>query len=349
MLQPTDDLKIKSLHSLKRPEEFLQQLPLTSSRAEVIHQARRAAADVIAGKDNRLLVIVGPCSIHDVDSALEYASLLKAAAVDYANTLVIMMRVYFEKPRTVLGWKGLINDPHLNNTFDINHGLTLARKLLLDLIALGVPTATEFLDPIIPQYLSDLICWSAVGARTSESQIHRELASGLSMPVGFKNSTDGNIKIAIDGVIAAKHPHHFLSISKQGIPSVVHTQGNKDCHIILRGGTAMTNYSAEQIQEAAAALRNENLLPRLMVDCSHGNSMKDHLLQHKVIDSIVEQIRNGVSEICGVMLESHLVAGRQNLVDSQPLVYGQSITDACVSWDETVVLLDKLARVVKSK
>jgi 3-deoxy-7-phosphoheptulonate synthase len=306
-------------------------------------QSRQTAADIISGRDKRLLVIVGPCSIHDVSGALEYAALLKAAAHQFADTLFIVMRVYFEKPRTILGWKGLINDPHLDNTFDIHYGLRSARKLLLELIALGIPTATEFLDTIIPQYLSDLICWSAVGARTVESQTHRELASGLSMPVGFKNTTDGNIKIAIDGVISAGHAHHFLSISKQGIASVVHTSGNPDCHIILRGSNHSTNYSPQDIQQATQALQQKNLPPYLIVDCSHGNSMKNHSQQHVVVNTLVEQMQAGVKAIRGVMLESYLVAGKQTLTRGEPLIYGQSITDACLSWDETQELLERLS------
>lgn len=344
-----DDLKINSLQSLLKPEQLTQQLPLTLAAAKIIQHARDTAAKIIAGKDNRLLVIVGPCSIHDVNAALEYATRLKNAATDFAAELFIMMRVYFEKPRTVLGWKGLINDPHLDNSFDVNYGLTVARKLLLDLTDLGIPAGTEFLDSIIPQYLGDLICWSAIGARTSQSPLHRELASGLSMPVGFKNSTDGNVKIAAEAVTVARYPHHFLSISKQGEPVIVHTQGNKNCHIILRGSNSEANYSAQQIQKAARILHNENLPKRLMIDCSHGNSGKNHLRQKMVIESLAEQISRGNKEIFGVMLESHLVAGKQILAAGSPLVYGQSITDACISWDETIPLLKKLALAVNKR
>lgn len=344
---PSDDLRICALQSLIKPEELIQEFPLTSYAADIISQARTAAANILHGKDNRLLVIVGPCSIHDRNAALEYAELLKKSAGHFADELFIIMRVYLEKPRTVLGWKGLISDPLLNGSFDINLGLKLARKLLLDLNGIGVPAATEFLDTIIPQYLSDMISWCAIGARTAQSQIHRELASGLSMPVGFKNTTDGNIKIAIDAVNAARHPHHFLGISKSGVTSIIRTRGNDDCHIILRGSNSTPNYSAENISEAAAMLRNENLKPRLLVDCSHGNSMKNYLRQSEVIDSIAAQIENGAQEICGVMLESNLLEGKQTLLPGEALQYGQSITDACISWEDTIPLLEKLALAVR--
>ncbi|MDR3476898.1 MAG: 3-deoxy-7-phosphoheptulonate synthase [Gammaproteobacteria bacterium] len=342
----TDDLRIDSLQALITPIALINSLPLSPHKALQIQEARETAANIIQGKDKRLLVVMGPCSIHDSQVALEYAAHLKKAAAHYAEKLFIIMRVYFEKPRTLLGWKGLISDPHLNGTFNINHGLTLARKILLTLAEMEMPAATEFLDTIIPQYLSDLVSWSAIGARTAESQIHRELASGLSMPVGFKNSTDGNVQIAIDAVHAARYQHHFLGISKMGDPSIISTKGNENCHIILRGGHNGPNYSPESIEEAANALTERELNARIMIDCSHGNSMKNYLRQSLVIDSVVEQLKSGSSKICGVMIESNLVAGKQTLQCDRELVYGQSITDACVSWEESLPLLESLANAV---
>ena len=336
--------KKSSERSLITPELLLRELPLPQNITDTITQARSLIRDIILGKDPRLLIVVGPCSIHDPAAALEYANLLKNAATHFADDLVMVMRVYFEKPRTTVGWKGLISDPFLNGSFDINQGLKLARKLLLDLGELGVPAGTEFLDTIIPQYLSDLIAWGCVGARTSESQIHRELTSGLSLPVGFKNSTDGNIKIAIDAVNVARHSHCFLSINQQGQPAIIHTEGNDACHIILRGSNTVPNYAAHHLHQAAASLRHANLIPRLMIDCSHGNSGKNYQRQNIVAHSIADQLKNDGDKICGVMLESNLVAGKQTLHHNQPLIYGQSITDACLSWNETLPILEKLAR-----
>jgi 3-deoxy-7-phosphoheptulonate synthase len=342
-MHSTDDLRISALQSLLCPEELVNELPLTSDAFDIIHQARLATSAILHGKDQRLLVIVGPCSVHDIQAALEYAERLKTAALHFADDLHIVMRVYLEKPRTVLGWKGLISDPYLDGSFDINFGLRCARKLLLDLANIGVASATEFLDTIIPQYLSDLISWCGIGARTSQSQIHRELASGLSMPVGFKNTTDGNIKIAVDAVNTARHPHHFLGISKTGVTSIITTRGNDDCHIILRGSHSGPNYFAENISAATGLLKTENLIPHLVVDCSHGNSEKNYLRQAVAVDCLAAQIHAGSREIFGVMLESNLLEGRQELVAGLKLKYGQSITDACISWDDTVPLLEKLA------
>jgi len=328
--------------TLITPAKLFKLLPLPPKIGKQVISARLAASQIMQGQDKRLLVIVGPCSIHDYAAALEYAHLLKKAAAFYADELLIVMRVYFEKPRTNLGWKGLIRDPYLNGSFDINHGLSLARKLLLDLGNLALPAATEFLDTITPQYLSDLISWSAIGARTSESQTHREFASGLAMPVGFKNTTDGNVQIAIDAVQAARHPHHYLSIAATGVTAIVVTPGNPNCHIVLRGAKHATNYSVTHIRDAVNALKKANLPAHLMVDCNHGNSSKNYLQQNYVVDSLAEQMASGANAICGVMIESNLVAGKQQL-EGKNLVYGQSITDGCISWDDTLIALEKLA------
>ncbi len=348
-MKKTDNIRIKELRALILPALLLEELPLTEKIAGVVYQAREEAKAIIHGRDDRLLVIVGPCSIHDPVAAMEYANQLKQFADQYAEGLCLVMRVYFEKPRTTVGWKGLINDPHLDSRFDINQGLRIARRLLLDINHIGIPTGSEFLDTIIPQYLSDLTTWSAIGARTTESQIHRELASGLSMPVGFKNGTSGNVQIAVDAVLAAKHSHHFLGVSKEGIASILGTQGNEDCHVILRGGAHRTNYDAESIADAVARLKKAKLPPRVMVDCSHGNSSKDHRNQIKVVESLCQQIGEGSTSIFGVMIESNLVAGKQPLELGKPLTYGQSITDGCISLKETQILLGKLSEVVKQR
>jgi 3-deoxy-7-phosphoheptulonate synthase len=344
-----NNLRIHSNQPLITPESLIQEFPISENANEVVKAARNAANRIIQGGDDRLLVIVGPCSIHDSKAALEYAALLQNAAQSFKKELCIIMRVYFEKPRTTVGWKGLISDPFLNGSFDMNCGLRIARNLLLEINNLGMAAATEFLDTIVPQYLSDLISWSAIGARTSASQTHRELASGLPMAVGFKNSTDGNIKIAIDAVKVASHPHHFLSICQNGTPAIVRTTGNNNCHIILRGSQHGPNYETQHIIAAVNTLQNSNLIPRLMIDCSHGNSMKDYQRQHQIVQSITEQIENGSDYICGVMLESNLIAGNQTLDAEQPLVYGQSITDGCISWEETLILLEKLANAMTTK
>ena len=334
----TDDVRIRRIDELLPPIAHLYELPLTERAAKLVAETRRAVSAILHGSDNRLLTVIGPCSIHDTAAALEYAGRLLPLRQKYQKELLIVMRVYFEKPRTTVGWKGLINDPYLDGTFDINFGLRQARHLLLELNNMGMPASTEFLDMITPQYYADLISWGAIGARTTESQVHRELASGLSCPVGFKNGTDGNLKIAIDAIGAASHPHHFLSVTKAGHSAIVHTTGNPDCHAILRGGKE-PNYSAEHVQAAAADLEKAGKPPRLMIDCSHANSRKDYTRQMEVAADIAAQIRAGSQTIMGVMVESHLVAGRQD----KPDVYGQSITDACIGWDETEKLLALLA------
>ena len=337
-LQKTDDVRINAIHELLPPLAHLYELPISDAATELVVQTRQEIADLVHGKDNRLLVIIGPCSIHDPKAAIEYAQRLLPLRQKYAKELLIVMRVYFEKPRTTVGWKGLINDPHLNGTFDINFGLRQARKLLLELNNMGMPASTEFLDMITPQYYADLISWGAIGARTTESQVHRELSSGLSCPVGFKNGTDGNLKIAIDAIGAANHPHHFLSVTKTGHSAIVHTSGNPDCHVILRGGKE-PNYDSSHVKAAAQQLTQAGVTPKLMVDFSHANSRKDYKRQMEVAEDVAQQIRNGEQNIMGVMVESHLVEGRQD----QPVTYGQSITDACIGWDSTEQLLALLA------
>lgn len=335
--------------NLLTPSVLCAKLPLSPEASLTVQQTRIAAANIMQGQDDRLLVIVGPCSIHDLNSALEYAQKLKEAINNFKNELCIIMRVYFEKPRTVLGWKGLINDPDLNSSFNINKGLQLARKLLLELNTEGVPAATEFLDTSTQHYLFDLISWCAIGARTSESQVHRELASGLPMPVGFKNSTDGNIHIAIDALNVARYPHHLIHFSNDGSLIQHKTSGNQNCHIVLRGGRASSNYSVSDIEKAATALHEAGCLPFLMVDCSHGNSMKNYLQQRVVVKNLVGQMCVGSQYIAGVMIESHLVSGNQFLIPGVELRYGQSITDSCLSWDETLPLLEQLAEGVVTR
>lgn len=345
-MQKTNNLRIKTVRPLLLPALLVEELPLTNAISERINQARAAVKNIIHGEDARLLVVVGPCSIHDPRAALEYASRLKDCITRYSNELFIIMRVYFEKPRTIIGWNSLINDPCLDGSFQINQGLRIARRLLLDINQLGVPTGSEFLDTIIPQYISDLTTWSAVGARTTESQIHRELASGLSMPIGFKNGTTGSIQVAIDAVLAAQHSHHFLGVSEQGIASIISTTGNSDSHIILRGSTQGTNYDPITIQKTVKRLKLVHLMPSLMIDCSHGNSYKDHKKQMKVINSICDQVHQGSFSIFGIMIESNLIEGKQTLESGKPLQYGQSITDACISWETTETALAKLAKAV---
>ncbi|MDO5639563.1 MAG: 3-deoxy-7-phosphoheptulonate synthase AroG [Neisseria sp.] len=334
----TDDIKIKEVKELLPPIAHLYELPISEAAAELVYDTRHDIARLVSGDDNRLLVIIGPCSIHDTDAALEYAQKLLPLRKKYEKELLIVMRVYFEKPRTTVGWKGLINDPHLDGSFDINFGLRRARQLLLTLNDMGMPASTEFLDMITPQYYADLISWGAIGARTTESQVHRELASGLSCPVGFKNGTDGNLKIAIDAIGAASHPHHFLSVTKAGHSAIVHTAGNPHCHVILRGGKE-PNYESEYVKAAAEQLTKAGVTPKLMVDFSHANSRKDYKRQMEVAVDVAEQIRNGENNIMGVMVESHLVEGRQD----KPETYGQSITDACIGWDATEEMLALLA------
>jgi 3-deoxy-7-phosphoheptulonate synthase len=344
----TDDLRIKEIKELIPPAQIFREFPVSSRAAQTTYNARQGIHRVLHGADDRLLVVIGPCSIHDVDLAVEYAKKLQEQIGRFENDLLIVMRVYFEKPRTTVGWKGLINDPRLDNTFRINEGVRLARGLLLELNELGVPCATEFLDTITPQYTADLIAWGAIGARTTESQVHRELASGLSCPVGFKNGTDGNVRIAIDAIRAAQSPHHFLSVTKAGHSAIVSTSGNEDCHVILRGGKA-PNYDAPHVDAAAKEIAAAGLAGRLMIDFSHANSSKQFKRQIEVAKDTAAQLAAGEERIMGVMVESHLVEGRQDLVPGQPLEYGKSITDACVGWDDTLAVLEILAQGVRAR
>ena len=349
MFQLTDDLRIAGLRPLVSPAILMEELPISEEVSNLVARTRVAASNVIKGDDERLLVIVGPCSIHDPDAALEYAGRLVEVAGRMQDELVIIMRVYFEKPRTKVGWKGLINDPDLDNSFNINAGLRKARKLLVDLGTIGMPAGSEFLDTITPQFIADLVSWGAIGARTTESQVHRELASGLSMPVGFKNGTDGNIQIAIDAIGAAQSPHHFLSVTKQGISAIVATSGNDCCHLILRGASNGPNYSDTAIKAATEKLRAADVTGRVMVDFSHGNSNKDHTRQVLVAEDVCRQLANGSTEICGVMIESNLKAGKQALEDAASLEYGLSVTDACISWEMTEPVLESLAEAVRQR
>ncbi len=340
----TNDLHVIETRPLLSPAFIKSEFPITSEAAALVAHTRDRIRDILAGKDQRLLVVVGPCSIHDVKAAMEYGERLAKLRSHLKDNLEILMRVYFEKPRTTVGWKGLINDPHLDNSYDINTGLRTARKLSLDLAQIGLPTATELLDPITAQYIADLVCWTAIGARTTESQIHRQMASGLSMPVGYKNGTDGSLKAAINAMLTARISHHFLGINQDGLASIVKTTGNPDGHLVLRGGADKPNYDAEDVESAATALKKKALNSRLMVDCSHGNSNKDYTRQSVVLDSVAAQIETGTSHIMGVMLESHLVAGNQSISNGdKSLVYGQSITDACIGWETTAQLLTSLA------
>jgi 3-deoxy-7-phosphoheptulonate synthase len=348
MRYQTDDLRILEIREVSPPVLVHEELPITDTAAATVHNAREAIHNILAGEDDRLLVIAGPCSIHDVEAALEYAGHLKRMRDRLADDLHIVMRVYFEKPRTTVGWKGLINDPNLDGSFQINKGLRLARGLLLDLANMGMPAATEYLDLISPQYVADLVAWGAIGARTTESQVHRELASGLSCPVGFKNSTDGSLQVAIDAIRSASRPHHFLSVTKAGHSAIFSTAGNNDCHIILRGGRE-PNYDAQSVEKAAAQLKAAGLPPRLMIDCSHANSRKDPSRQVGVARSVAEQLAAGDRRIMGVMLESHLVAGRQDAEEGRELTYGQSITDACMGWDDSEQVLEDLAAAVRAR
>lgn len=343
MLLNTDDLRIQKTNELIAPEQLIDDIAVSDTAASTVATARQAIHRILAGEDERLLVIVGPCSIHDPDAARDYAARLKEAADRHAEDLFIVMRVYFEKPRTTVGWKGLINDPDLDNTFQINKGLHLARQLLLDLADMGLPAGTEYLDLISPQYYADLISWGAIGARTTESQTHRELSSGLSCPVGFKNATDGDIQIAIDAINSASQPHHFLSVTKQGHSAIFQTTGNEDCHIILRGGKH-PNYDMFSVDDASAMLTTAGLPARIMIDASHANSRKIPARQIDVASDIATQVARGSDSIFGIMLESNLVEGRQNVVAGQPLTYGQSITDPCINWGDTSAVLAELAQ-----
>lgn len=336
----TDDLRIAAMMTLMPPNELMKEFPVEQDVAETVADARNGIKRILDEQDDRLVVIVGPCSIHDPDAAMEYARRLVEQQRKHRDQLLIVMRVYFEKPRTTVGWKGLINDPGLDGSFEINRGLRTARGLLRDINSLGLPTGTEFLDLISPQYVADLVGWGAIGARTTESQGHRELASGLSCPVGFKNGTSGNVQIAVDAICSSKNPHRFLSVTKEGRSAIFATKGNSDCHIILRGGSH-TNYDAASIDEASVLLEKAKLSPRIMIDTSHANSRKKYTRQHYVCRDICSQVSDGDHRIMGVMIESNLTAGRQDL-DRKDLVYGMSITDACIGWEETVVILQEL-------
>lgn len=345
----TRDLRVEGYRPLIPPAIMLDELPLSDAGSRTVASARDELVRILDREDDRVIVVVGPCSVHDVEAAMEYAGRLATLAKDLAGDLRIVMRVYFEKPRTTVGWKGLINDPGLDGSFRINDGLRLARRLLLDLAELGLPAGCEFLDPVSPQYTSDLVSWGAIGARTTESQVHRELASGLSMPVGFKNGTGGTVQIAIDAVRATAHPHRFIGVTEQGLAAFVSTRGNPYGHVILRGGARGPNYDRASVRGALDALRDAGLPERLIVDASHGNSERDHLRQPVVAGEIAAQIAAGENGIAGVMVESFLVAGRQELTDPSRLVYGQSITDACIGWEDTVVVLQGLASAARER
>jgi 3-deoxy-7-phosphoheptulonate synthase len=345
----TRDLRVENIRPLLPPAILLEELPVSEAASQTVSRGREEVSKILWGDDDRLIVIVGPCSIHDPRAGMEYARRLRALADGVAADLRLVMRVYFEKPRTTVGWKGLINDPHLDNSFAINEGLRLGRRFLLDLAELGLPAGCEFLDPITPQFISDLVTWGAIGARTTESQVHRELASACSMPVGFKNGTDGGVQIAIDAVRAAAHPHRFLGVTEQGLAGIVATRGNPDCHVILRGGATGPNYDAMSVQKTLSALRDAGMPARVMVDASHGNSEKDYKRQPLVVKDVASQLAQGEMGIAGMMMESFLVDGRQDLRDPANLVYGQSITDACMGWDTTVPVLKELAAGVSAR
>lgn len=343
----TDDLRIDAMTTLIPPQDLMAEIPVELNVAETVFNARQGIRNVLRGEDDRLVVVVGPCSIHDPEAALEYAGLLAAEQQKHQGQLLIVMRVYFEKPRTTVGWKGLINDPGLNGSFEINRGLRTARGLLRDINAMGLPTGTEFLDLISPQYIADLVGWGAIGARTTESQGHRELASGLSCPVGFKNGTSGNVQIAVDAICSAQRPHHFLSVTKEGRSAIFSTTGNSDCHVILRGGIH-PNYDAASIDTASELMEKANLKPQFMIDASHANSRKKHTRQGYVCRDICSQVGDGDQRIIGVMIESNLVEGNQDLSDEN-LVRGKSVTDACIGWDETVTILSDLSDAVAKR
>ena len=350
MIKRTDDLRITEVRPLIPPAILLEEIPITERVSNIVSDARQAIAGAVQGRDPRLVVVAGPCSIHDPKAALEYAERLHTLAQRYKDHLILLMRSYFEKPRTSVGWKGLINDPDLDGSYHINKGLRLARQLLLDVNDMGLPTASEFLDTQIPQHIADLTSWVAIGARTTESQLHRELASGLSMPVGFKNSTDGNTQTAVDAVVAARSPHWFPSVTKQGVSAIFQTAGNDTCHVILRGGTRTgPNYDAEQVAKVCARLAAKGLHETVMIDCSHGNSLKEHVKQAHVAASICEQVASGSRRIFGTMIESHLVEGRQDYTPGRHANYGQSITDACLSLAQTEPLLEQFAKAQQAR
>lgn len=348
MFYQTDDVRINKIKDLLPPIALLERFPASEKASESVFAGRAAISNIFNSKDDRLLVVIGPCSIHDTKAAIEYGQRLVQLRERYKDTLEIVMRVYFEKPRTTVGWKGLINDPYMDESFELNDGLRIGRKLLLDLNDMGLPTAGEFLDMITPQYMADFMCWGAIGARTTESQVHRELASGLSCPVGFKNGTDGTIKIAIDAIGSASAAHHFLSVTKHGHSAIVETTGNPDCHIILRGGKT-TNFDADSVKQVTEQLSSSKLNTKIMIDFSHGNSSKKFENQMLVCQDVCEQIAGGDNNIFGVMVESHLVEGRQDLVDGKVEIYGQSITDACIGWGDTESLLAQLDKAVAQR
>ncbi|HEY0759256.1 MAG TPA: 3-deoxy-7-phosphoheptulonate synthase [Acidisarcina sp.] len=350
MIYTTDDLRIQWTKVVLPPVFLEEELPITDAASATVFRTRAAICNILAGSDRRLLVVVGPCSIHDTGAAREYAELLKTAIADFSSELCIVMRVYFEKPRTTIGWKGLINDPYLDQSYKINDGLRLARHLLLDLAEMGVPAGTEFLEMISAQYVAGLVSWGAIGARTTESQIHRELVSGLSCPVGFKNATSGDTQIAVEAVLSAGHPHTFLGYTRYGQSAIFVTTGNRDCHVILRGGKSMTNYDAASVERVCRQMEKAGVLPRVMIDCSHANSSKDHNRQPLVARDVAAQVAGGDRRIMGLMIESNLVAGAQSLQPGQrlqSLVHGQSITDACIDWNDTRSTLEELATAVK--
>jgi 3-deoxy-7-phosphoheptulonate synthase len=349
MFFPTEDIRIKWTKAVLPPVFLEEELPMTEAASHTIFHARHEVSEILAGRDPRLLVLVGPCSIHDPKAAREYAGLLRSAITEFSSELRIVMRVYFEKPRTVTGWKGLINDPYLDQSYKINDGLRLARRLLLDLAQMGVPTGTEFLDMISPQYIAGLVSWGAIGARTTESQVHRQLVSGVSCPVGFKNATSGDVEVAIEAVLSAAHSHTFLGHTKNGQSAIFVTTGNPDCHIILRGGKNTVNYTAEAVAQTTQQMQKAGIEPRIMIDVSHANSNKDHTRQALVCHDVARQIAEGNPHIIGVMIESNLVAGSQRIVPGQPLAYGQSITDGCIDWFETYTLLRELFAAVRAR
>lgn len=349
MSTETDDVRISRVRPLLPAAILHEELPLFEEALATVVEARAAAEAILHGRDDRLLVVVGPCSIHDEEAALEYARGLRTQAERFNKTLFVVMRVYFEKPRTTVGWKGLINDPDLDDSFNINQGLRVARRLLLDLAGMGVASGSEFLDTITPQFIADVVAWGAIGARTTESQIHRQLASGLSMPVGFKNGTDGSIQIAVDAVRAAASPHRFMGATKQGISAIVETRGNPNCHVILRGSSKGPNFDAASVAHAVKVIEKAGCDPRLMIDCSHGNSEKDHTRQANVAESVARQLEDGCKHLVGVMIESNLVGGKQAYTRDAQLTYGQSITDACVGWEDTIPMLERLSKAVEQR
>ena len=348
-MERTRNLRVESVRPLLSPAILLEEVPVSDDAAHVLLEGRRQISRILHGEDDRLLAVVGPCSIHDPKAGLEYAARLRKVARELEDDLCIVMRVYFEKPRTTLGWKGLVNDPFLDETFQINEGLRRARRVLLEISEGGLPCATEFLDPITPQFIADLVAWGAIGARTTESQVHRQLASGLSMPIGFKNGTYGTVQLAVDAVVSAAHPHRFLGVTEQGLAAIVQTTGNPDCHVILRGGTSGPNYDAASVGKAAELLHKAGLRASALVDCSHGNSSKDYKRQPEVAGDIARQVAGGSSAVFGVMIESNLEEGRQDLKDPAALRYGQSITDACIGWDATLPVLSELAAAVRQR